>query len=667
MQSAPPIVVRAAAADAFARLNELVLAWALDATTRQPRYILELDADHRGKQCDCICASCDAPLVAVNAAKEVFRKRPHFRHPEGADRDQCAVLSARIALLAQFQEFGIIALPRRQMSASARGLSGQDYAAWVESPAEQVRITEVNFCDRAYALLTLDDGRQLRVQLIGTAGTANPTNPGVACVYLEVDDPAVASLSPEELRARLSLLPDIFRWCSHWDDLALAQQAELAAAARAESLLDAVPKDLELPADMDPALKRETVLHYAVKQILAQACTLQVPAIEVRVEQRTARGRTLRETWSRPEERLALTAVRLEERFGRVIPDVTVLATRPEGTVAETLHIEVTVTNAMDGERLARIRAANVATLEIDLGQLGGHLTRDGLKAFVLDEVAAKRWLHHSVEVEQRRRLEALLSKQVEALNAAAEAERAALLPKQVEALNATAQPERAVRAMPIHEVASAYRAALTRWLDLVAKSDTPAAQPEVEREAQQQAAAARSMMTVHGYPEAGHHEFYQPRRILSRLLSIEADRGIGYRLPSAWGVLNAIRQSRVENRSNHTLYLMAARAYPPRLNAEQLAWLEDWRREVKTSIEADDTIYLRVPVCDRVIGLLFPAMAAALKNPFGKRTARPIGAGSVWASSHPNDDGWLRGAALEEWMKAHPDAAPMWKHLLRR
>ena len=39
--------------------NELVIAWALDKVTREPRYILELSEQERGAKCNCICASCE--------------------------------------------------------------------------------------------------------------------------------------------------------------------------------------------------------------------------------------------------------------------------------------------------------------------------------------------------------------------------------------------------------------------------------------------------------------------------------------------------------------------------------------------------------------------------------------------------------------------------------
>lgn len=122
---------------------DLVMAWARDSTTGEPRYILELDRERRGAKCGCECVSCGLPLTAVNAAKAEFVRRPHFRHPEGAERADCMVLAARAAALRHLEREGWVALPRRLRSAKAVGLSRASYEAWVEQPAERVRITEV--------------------------------------------------------------------------------------------------------------------------------------------------------------------------------------------------------------------------------------------------------------------------------------------------------------------------------------------------------------------------------------------------------------------------------------------------------------------------------------------------------------------------------------------
>ncbi len=107
--------------------SDLVMAWARDSTTGEPRYIGELGINQRGKRCNCECLSCGLPLVAVNAGKQTFIRRPHFRHPEGAEKDSCLVLTARAAALEALKGTDTLELPRRRQSRRVVGLSGQYY------------------------------------------------------------------------------------------------------------------------------------------------------------------------------------------------------------------------------------------------------------------------------------------------------------------------------------------------------------------------------------------------------------------------------------------------------------------------------------------------------------------------------------------------------------
>ena len=389
--------------DALARL---VLAWARDSRTGEPLYILEIGPEHTGAQCGCECPSCGLPLTAVNAAKTEFKRRPHFRHPEGAERNECLVLAARAAALKQLQEDGWLDLPRQRRSGRVAGLSGEFHEAWVEAPAERLHISQVDFQDRTAAILTFDDGRQLRVELTGgwgsgadpggAGGSPVPTAPTVPTIWLDVDDAGLAAMDPAELRKRLTLIPDALCWWAHWDDANLQASADAAARERALFYFDELPDGLELPADMEPALKRETVLHHEVKRLLEESRRLQVPGLLVEFELPSDEG-LRRDTWASQACELELAELALERRFGRIVPDVTCQAWPAGGNPAlsEPLFIEVTVTNVIGPERIARIRQAGQPTLEIDLSLAGGRVTRDGLRRLVIDELATKRWLFH--------------------------------------------------------------------------------------------------------------------------------------------------------------------------------------------------------------------------------------------------------------------------------
>ena len=141
---------------------------------------------------------CNLPLTAVNAGKTEFIRRPHFRHPDGAAKSECMYRAARLAALQLLLDQGVFQLPRRSMPGQVTGLSGFEHQAWVEQPPERVRIREYSFFDRVAAVLTLDDGRQLRVQLVGSKTSATSSDLSFATIFLDVDE-SVASMTPAKV------------------------------------------------------------------------------------------------------------------------------------------------------------------------------------------------------------------------------------------------------------------------------------------------------------------------------------------------------------------------------------------------------------------------------------------------------------------------------------
>lgn len=388
--------------DARAALSELVMAWARDAATGQPRYILELDAAHRGKKCGCECVSCGEPLTAVNAGKEqhTYKRRPHFRHPGGVSKDSCAVLAARAAALRLLIEDGVLDLPARSVSASWTGLSGKAYEGTASSPPERVAVAHVEYRDRASAVLELEGGRRVYVSLTGTnlerAHVPGSNAKAMSTIFIDVNDPALASLDPEELRSRLKLLPGNLCWRGHWNDSALRQRAELDAVVQAQELLDWPSEDGFDLKQVPSELRRETLLHLTVKEILSLAGHLRVP--ELTIEEVAGTGPTvrtsLREVILR-EQTLGLRNVRLEMRIGNMIPDVCAESHEAEGADMGTVFIEVTVTNGFDEERLNRIRQAGRPALEIDLREAFGRVSKSDLTHVVIEGLVGKRWLHY--------------------------------------------------------------------------------------------------------------------------------------------------------------------------------------------------------------------------------------------------------------------------------
>jgi hypothetical protein len=137
------------------------------------------------------------------------RPTAHFRHPAGSQKDDCSLVAARLAATRHLLELGVIVLPRRRMSRTAQGFCGKGYEVWVEEPSERVIVVGARLRDHATAILTLDDGRQLLVNLTGLREPGGNDDGGQAIVTMSLSDPEIASLGPDEIRARLRILPDI--------------------------------------------------------------------------------------------------------------------------------------------------------------------------------------------------------------------------------------------------------------------------------------------------------------------------------------------------------------------------------------------------------------------------------------------------------------------------
>ena len=686
--ASPSVEIRPTSVEsAKAALGELVMAWARDIETGQPRYIGEIDGEHRGGKCGCECPSCRLALIAVNAAKDKVIKRPHFRHPEGAQREECAILAARAVAIRLLTEEGVIELPRRRMSASAEGLSGNIHGAWVEVPAQKVRVASIDFRDRAFAMLTLDDGRKLRVALTGgIAELAGDDGEATLIPTITIDvDASIAGMDQAEIRKRLQLLPGSICWQSHWADAELKADAQAQAIEMAVDALDWPPDDIALPEGLSPAMKRESLLHQEVKRILERAGQITVPGLEVLEELRTAGYQTLQRRWSVGDQILELKNARLEQRMRPLIPDVVCEARAQDGRLFDPLVIEVTVTNVIDDERRERTRALGVAALEIDLSMTGGWVTRSELHRLVVHEVSVKRWLHFPDLDTVRENLQEQMR-----------AERGI----RIEAARIAEERRRRIQDAPIADIAARYLQAVEYML--IEQGRLPAGSEQKVDFAAAKSAVAISVdeMVQRRYPEAGDEELLGRHRILSRLLSIRSNRGVGYGFSTAAEVLNAIQQSQPNNRNDWTLYLIAVKAYLPRLSDDKQVWkwFEAWRDTVVAAVKRTDYIYMRSAKYDPLLSLLFPEMAPGLAKPFGKRPVVPdlrwdegkkrfIREFTEHASrlaaflsqdTVPCDplqhgaggdtkDWFLRGAELEAWKRANPAAATDWEATLRR
>lgn len=591
-----------------ARKQSHVQAWARDSLTGEPVYILQLGRDRKGKKSRCECQSCDLPLLAVNAGKTEYINRPHFRHPNGAEKTECLYLAARLAALELLRTHGVFELPARRVLGRVTGLSGMLHEVWVEYPAERIKIRNFDFQDKASAVITLDDGRQLRFQLIGS-GSLSDDGQVIPSVYLDLKDAAFAGMSPEELCQRTTLVPEGLCWHSHWNDADLQRQANDAAQARAVDFVDVEGEYLQELESIEPKFRRETLLHLVVKKILSEAKQIYVPEIRCFISRTAEDGYELEKTFNFPSQMILLADVALEKRFGNLIPDVTAKTALDDGGL---LLIEVTVTNTITAERLEQIRNGKVPALEIDLSSFGGLISRSVLRDLVIEDLRAKRWLCHPksdlIWQEMTEAIDAELKERNDGIQRKEEAQQLAL---------------QLVRKTSVDDVAKDYLNAI--YLYERHRNSRVSSEDKI--------ASLYGNITIqakrlehHGFGAAMDDELFGSRaKIIPRILAIKNGGGVGYELDSTMGIMNAIKQTQSHNRTFHTLYLIAEAVYrKTRDFTNPDAWYLAWIAEIKRSIHSGEKMYVRTRRYDSLLSLLFPEMRVRLEASFGTENHVP-------------------------------------------
>lgn len=644
-------------------LGDLVMAWARDRATGEPRYIGELGAHQRGSNCNCECTSCGLPLIAVNAAKTTFRKRPHFRHPEGAQKDACLVLAARAALLEALRREGLLELPRRRQSSRVAGLSGEYYEAWVEASAEQVSIRDFSFRDNATAILTLDDGREMKVVLTGSvaASTSDDSVQLTPTIVLSVDDPSIAALTPDELRKRLRLLVEGATWCSHWNDGALAEAADAAAQEKAKEALDWLGDSGQLDA-MPAETRRETLLHLKAKEILERERRIRLPNLPIEATIAMPNGEVLREQVHLPGALVQLESVVLEKHLGPIKPDVLARTVAVVDWPADQLLIEVTVTNTISEERLERIRRMNIPAIEVDISRMGGRVTEAEFARLVVEEQAGKRWLHHPRMAEWKATLERELQAELDDANEREEEQKARI-----------ARREEFER-IAVTELGRMFLRAVQEHAELYARAEgDPTVASSVIEAALDKVQLYAEGLAIHGYKEAEDKVLWRHGGLIQRLLSIQQDKAVGYRITTSWQVINTIMCEHERQVSWHPLYLVAIKAYSPTMNQAQRDKYAEWRGKIREGLDKSEPVYQHDRRFDKLLALLFPEIAEPLGKlstmgkmhapQHSKPVAKPVTAQPRYESQFQGNSGlWLKGREYEEWKRQNPEAAKAWE-----
>lgn len=600
-----------------------VLAWARDADTGAAVHVCQLPRDRSGRKCGCECPGCDAALDAVNAGKALkdCKKRPHFRHPEGKTNLNCLSPAARWLLLERLSREKYLQLPRRRRSAKSIGLSNTEYETWKDHPAESLAIRGVSFVDSTRAVFRLENGEDVVVLVRARtdAEEQDPNEPPRTLLEIVIDPETVLTATPEELAGRLKSLSS--------EDACWRFHWMDAALDRLAG------KDAEVKAadrlDFSPeGGTRESLLHSEAKKIIAGTSHLQLPALVLSMAEQEP-------VIIADAQRVEISSTVLEKRLVTLQPDVILTLATPHQCHV-TIHVEVTVTHGIDAARQERFRNTGVPTIEIDLSTLGGWVTREEFARLIQDEVVAKTWAYHPAvdraaadfAVQPDERPESLAKRVVDAMRAYGD---------RIRASSGDADTRGWIERR------------LAEHLAVHLSPDAPAIHPEL----------------VH------------------RLLSMHEDRAVGYRMTTAWQVINALKQESHPSRTVwHPYCLMAIRAWNPTLDDSQREAVEKWRRTVWASVSSGDmNPSARL---DRQVTLLFPDLEPLIRRFRSLQAQAPSSSSESRRSSEParsvsqedvqpyrrfhfprREDLFLKGRALEEWKCRNPEWAKSWEDSL--
>ena len=606
-----------------AALSELVMAWATDAESGHPVYIEELPRERTGQACACLCPACGAELTARNAGKPIpqRRRRAHFAHSAGTATSRCALIAARLAALRALTEQNLIALPGRDVRAAATGLSGFSYIASRTVPGELAPIQSVDYQDATTALVTLGDGRTLRVEIVGSLelpepGADQPTAL-VPTIRIYLDDPTLAELSADELRQRMKLAPDgTMCWMRHWQDDELRRQAEEEAQELAVEALDALGDAAPELDALPPELRRQGLLHALTLAILQQAPRVAVPGL----------GTAATSGASAPPPYLDIEQATAEPRIGQLIPDLILYCRQPG---YERVLCEVTVTHGIDATKLAHLRALDLPVFELDFRLAGGKVTRAELHHLVVEDTRLKRWVcHPSLRNEDQAHVPPVWNVQSTPVRQLARPEwEFDDRPPAATTISIVHRGEVALAGSPVKRQWREMPDELLRkhYLDHIRRYGFTPSHQQQDRDIDSYALhqAATEELRYRGFWELGDPLLSDPGGLIEQLVSIQEDKVIGEwsYSPRTGAELIIFLSGRDEDawRPFSTLLLIARDIYRPQENPAQTRVIDHWRARVLEAIKSGDQNYLRPRTYDHVLGSLFLAMATRLTKPFGR------------------------------------------------
>ena len=559
--------------------RRLMVAWAKESATGRLVYIGELPRERTGLKCACECYGCGEQLEAVNAGIDQAVRAPHFRHLRYTPANNCRLLVARAALLYRLGEARIDRFPPRKLRGEVRGLYGGSYVRESVIGEQLARVVATDIEDQVTAVLTLADGNQVLVRLSGSVDVS-PDGHRLPTIVIAADDPAVANMSAEELRTRIQQLVLDGQWVGpELDRSGIEPQLQAQALADAVEALDAVPTEAEPEIGLTPT--RETLLHWTAKELLRELKSVVVPDIELPWEDWMHVAGVTPFDLMQDGGDVPLDDIRLEKQLGRTRPDLLAeMYGEPEEYFSGPIAIEVTVTHPIDRARLERIRAEDVACLELDLSGLPRDTTRTHLRNLLHHGNVPSYWVHHPVF----------------------DARRGRFWQQVLDASDSQLARWFSADFLVVHK----YLDGSLNWGPYTGERD----------EAKRRLAALGVELERRGYRGAKlTDDDTELVRVLGRLYSIRDDKPVFYRIASLWQVVNVIMTDRQQARSRgyHFLFLVALKAYDRRFPLAQQKKIDAWRERARRGIEEPSDIYYRRRKYDELVALLFPEMAPGL------------------------------------------------------
>lgn len=377
--------------------------WAVHAQSKKVMHVSYLSREQTGLKCECVCYACKTPLQAVNAGRDASHfllpnaRGQFFRHASGHQRDECLQSAARMAALHMFLQLEEVDLPAPKATRRVVGISGQVFEHTAPGNRVRARVMGRQWIDEQKAQITLENGKVILVKLISDTSVSEG---GVfdAVINIQVNDPDVASWTPEQLLDKIVLVDEWMCWGRHWEDSQLEEQAESQARLLAVESMDLETDEMmALPPGLSSWQKSESLLHNVLKNLLAGIGRIRVPGLVDTVEQRMPDGTLERIAVEIRPTTLVLKDARLECRLGDTVPDVVCTATdQYTGLGTFELMIEVAVTHRVDESKARKIHEAGIACLEVDAGLLNlqKRCTRTELFEALSTDSLNKRWIN---------------------------------------------------------------------------------------------------------------------------------------------------------------------------------------------------------------------------------------------------------------------------------